>query len=149
MIEDGPWYYSIVGDDALNNTVNAVMPAGPGGSISVVGGEDMIMFKTSKNKEAAWTFMQWMLSPEPQIMMAQLGMVPTNMDAAKDQAVLNSPYIGTYIEQLKTAKPRTPSPKWETMSDTIGTAFELVIRGEQDAKTALDEAAAICDELLQ
>jgi hypothetical protein len=35
------------------------------------------------------------------------------------------------------------------MSDTIGTAFELVIRGEQDAKTALDEAAAICDELLQ
>lgn len=149
MIEDGPWYYSIIGDDALNNTVNAVMPAGPGGSISVVGGEDMVMFKTSENKEAAWIFMQWMLSPEPQIMMAQMGLVPTNMDAAKDEQVLDSPYIGTYIEQLKTAQPRTPSPKWESMSETIATAFELVIRGEQDAKTALDEAAAICDELLQ
>ena len=149
MIEDGPWYYSIVGEKALQNTSNAIMPAGKAGSISVVGGEDIVMFNTSKNKEAAWTFMKWLLTDTPQKLMAQAGLVPTNVAAASSEDVLKTPYIKNYIEQLKTAKPRTPSPNWEKMSDAIGKAFESVFRGEKDAKTALDEAAAISDDLLK
>jgi hypothetical protein len=30
------------------------MPAGKGGSASVVGGEDLVMFADSRNKDAAW-----------------------------------------------------------------------------------------------
>lgn len=148
MIEDGPWYYSIIGEAALENTVSSIMPAGKGGSVSVVGGEDIVMFNTSKNKEAAWIFMKWMLTEEPQIKMASMGLVPTNAAAASSEEVFKTPYIENYIEQLKTAKPRTPNPNWEKMSEIIGLAFETVIRGEQDAKTTLDEAAILCDELL-
>lgn len=149
MMEDGPWYYSIVGEKALKNTVNSIMPTGKGGSVSVVGGEDLVMFKTSKNKEAAWTFMKWMLTEKPQKIMASTGLVPTNIKAANSKEVQENPFIKNYIEQLKTAKPRTPHPNWEKMSETIGLAFESVLRGERDAKSALDEAAKICDELLK
>ena len=41
------------------------MPAGKGGSVSVLGGEDISMFQ-SANKEAAWKFMQFMTSPYAQ-----------------------------------------------------------------------------------
>ena len=148
MMDDGPWYFSIVGDTAVENTVNTVLPEGPGGSVSVVGGEDLVMFKTSKNKDAAWVFMKWMLTDEPQIKMASVGLVPTVQTAAESEETLKSPYIANYIEQLKTAKPRTPSPGWEKMSETIGVAFESVIRGEKTATDALDEAAQLCDQFL-
>ena len=37
------------------------IPAGPGGSVSVVGGEDIVMTKSSKNKAAAAEFTRFML----------------------------------------------------------------------------------------
>ena len=34
------------------------MPAGDGGSISVIGGENIVMFENSENKEAAMEFLR-------------------------------------------------------------------------------------------
>lgn len=148
MIDDGPWFYSLQGEEALNNTVPALLPADKAGSISVVGGEDLVTFSTSKHKEEAWEFMKFMMTPEPQIIMAQTGMIPTNMAAANDQKVLEVPFIKPFIEQLKTAKPRTPHPAWEKMQDSLNIAIEKAIRGEATPKDALDQAAKEMEQFL-
>lgn len=149
MIDDGPWFYSILGEDALKLTVPALLPSGAGGSVSVVGGEDLVIFSNSKHPEEAWTFMQFLMTEEPQTIMAQTGMIPTNMKAANSDKVLAVPFIKPYIEQLRTAKPRTPHPNWGKIEESLNLAFERAIRGEATAKEALDQAAQEIDSFLQ
>ncbi|XMB66071.1 extracellular solute-binding protein [Mycoplasmatota bacterium zrk1] len=148
MIDDGPWYYSIIGESALEGTYNAPLPEGDGGSYSVVGGENIVMFSTSEKKEAAWTFMKWLTTEEPQIMMSEVGMIPTNKDAANSDEAQTAPYIASYVEQLKTAKPRTPHPSWGQIDETFSLAIESVFRGEKDVEAALNEAAEKIESFL-
>ncbi|TFE31531.1 extracellular solute-binding protein [Cohnella luojiensis] len=146
MIDDGPWFFSILMGDAANTfnpidkTVRALLPAGPGGSRSVVGGEDLVTFSNSKHPEEAWTFMKWMLGEEPQQLMVEAGMIPTNKNAANAIDTTKNPYIAPFIEQLNTALPRTPIPQWGEMETIFNLSFEKAIRGEQTAAEALNEA---------
>ncbi|WP_337099746.1 extracellular solute-binding protein [Paenibacillus sp. YIM B09110] len=154
MIDDGPWFYSILMNEAesafkpLEQTVRALMPAGDGGSRSVVGGEDLVIFANSKNPQEAWTFAKWMLGEEPQKIMSKLGLIPTNKTAANDPSFLETPFVAEYVKQLETALPRTPIPQYGEMESIINLAFEKAVRGELDAKTALDEAAKNIEAIL-
>src|SRR6266480_5977247 len=63
-ILDGPWMFPIFRSAYPNfHLQTAPVPAGPGGSISVVGGEDIVMTQASKHKQAAEAFIRFMLSP--------------------------------------------------------------------------------------
>ncbi len=154
MIDDGPWFFSIMLGDAesafnpLEQTVRAQMPAGPGGSISVVGGENLVTFANSKHPEEAWTFMKWMLGKEPQQIMVEAGMVPTNREAAQAIDASQNPYIGPFIEQLNTALPRTPIPQWGEMETIFNLSLEKAIRGEQTAAEALNDAVKQINAIL-
>jgi multiple sugar transport system substrate-binding protein len=53
-----------------------------------------------------------------------------------------------FQKQLETANPRTPSPAWPKIDETIGNAVQQVLRGEKEPQAALDEAAATVDGLL-
>ncbi len=146
MVDDGPWFFSILlGDanntfDPLEKTTRALLPAGPGGSISVVGGEDLVTFANAKHPEEAWTFMKWMLGDEPQQIMVEAGMIPTNKQAAEAIDTSKTPYIKEFIDQLGTALPRTPIPQWGEMETIFNLSFEKAIRGEQTPEEALNEA---------
>ncbi len=148
LIDEGPWYYSIMGDSAVDSTTPTTLPAGEAGSISIVGGENLVMLGTADDKDAAWTFMQYMSSLEPQIMMAQAGMIPTVAAAANDDDALSAPYIAAYFDQLASTNPRTPNPNWAQIDEKVSLAFESVFRGEKTASEALNEIAEQLDGLL-
>lgn len=148
LIDDGPWYYSIMGDSAVNSTTPTSLPAGDAGSISIVGGENLVMLGNSEHKDAAWTFMQYMSTMEPQILMAQAGMIPTLTAAANDEDALTAPYIAAYFEQLESTNPRTPNPNWAQIDEAVSLAFESVFREEKTATEALNDIAAQIDALL-
>jgi multiple sugar transport system substrate-binding protein len=154
MIDDGPWFYSTLMNeegskfDALNDTVRGVMPAGDGGSRSVIGGEDLVIFANSKHPEEAWTFAKWMLTEEPQKLMSETGLIPSNINAANDPGFQETPFVAEYVKQLETALPRTPIPQWSEIEAVINLNFEKVIRGEMDAKKAMDDAAKQAEALL-
>lgn len=154
MIDDGPWFFSILLGDAANQfnpidkTVRALLPAGPGGSRSVVGGENLVSFSNSKHPDEAWAFMKWMLGEEPQQIMVEAGMVPTNKNAANAIDTTKNPYIAPFIEQLNTALPRTPIPQWGEMETIFNLSFEKAIRGDQTAEEALNEAVKQITALL-
>jgi multiple sugar transport system substrate-binding protein len=154
MIDDGPWFFSIMLGDAANEfkvmdkTVRALLPTGPGGSHSVVGGEDLVSFTNSKHPEEAWTFMRWMLGDEPQQIMVEAGMIPTNKNAANAIDTTKTPYIKEFIDQLNTALPRTPIPQWGEMETIFNLSFEKAIRGEQSAADALNEAVKQINDVI-
>ncbi|WP_028608813.1 extracellular solute-binding protein [Paenibacillus harenae] len=154
MIDDGPWFYSILMNEAesafkpLEQTIRGLIPAGTAGSHSVVGGEDLVIFANSKHPQEAWTFAKWMLGEEPQKIMSKLGMIPTNKTAANDPAFMETPFVAEYVKQLETALPRTPIPQYGEMEGIVNLAFEKAVRGELEPKAALDEAAKNIEAIL-
>ncbi len=79
MIVEGPWFFS--SEDKLDTYTPALMPSVDGRSISIVGGEDIVMTSTSSKKDAAWTFMKFMLEDAQQVAMAGAGMIPVTSSA--------------------------------------------------------------------
>lgn len=146
MIVEGPWFFS--SEDKLDTYTPALMPAVDGRSISIVGGEDIVMTSTSSKKDAAWTFIQFMLEDEQQVAMAGAGMIPVTESAMEKVDTSNSPYVDVYMEQLKTAEARIPCSSWPTIETILNTAFESVLRGEATSQDALTSAATQIDELL-
>jgi multiple sugar transport system substrate-binding protein len=146
MILDGPWAVSIFETQFPGFKYGmATVPAGEGGSSSVVGGEDIVLFERSKNKEAALAFMRYMLSAEAQTTMGKTG----QMSALKSLASKEFPeYFSIFQKQLETAQPRTPSPAWDKIADVITKAVHASLSGKLEPQAALNGAAAEVDQLL-
>ncbi len=149
MIFEGPWFMPSFGGQFPDKQYGmALLPAGDGGSISVVGGEDIVMFQQSKNKEAATEFMKYMLSEDVQLKMAEQGQVPVLKSAIDSDYIKNHPFYGIFLEQLKTAKARTPNPAWSKMEEIITNTGNAILNGTVATQAGLDDAAAKLDALL-
>ena len=147
-ILDGPWMFPIFAKAYPSFKLRtATVPAGPGGSVSVVGGEDIVMTQSSKHKAAAQAFIRFMTRPWAQTQMAHAGQMPTRSDVSAQLTKINA-YFGIFAQQLKTAKPRTPSPNWSKIDTILGNAVATAIKGGS-AQAALDDAAKQIDPLLR
>jgi multiple sugar transport system substrate-binding protein len=149
MIIDGPWMVDIYKGNYPDFKVNfAPIPTGPAGtSSSVVGGEDVVIFGDSADQEAAMKWAAFLLSPESQKMMAEVGVIPTLSSLIGDPSLPD--YFGVFLEQLQTAQARVPHPKWSDMDNAINNAFQRMLRGDQTPQQALDQAADEINALLQ
>lgn len=148
-LDNGPWMYPIFEAQFPNKKLHAsLFPAGNGGSINVVGGEDLVLFKQSKHPQEAMEFIRFALSPEYQLKMAEVGQIPVRMDLIESDYMKNHPYYPIFLEQLKTSKARTAHPAWSKMDEIITNAGQLILRGEKTPQEALDDAAAQIDALL-
>ncbi len=149
MIIDGPWMVDIYKNNYPDFEVNfAPIPTGPQGTTSsVVGGEDVVVLEGSENQEAAMKWAAYLLSPEAQKMMAEVGQMPTLASLTGDPAM--PAYFAVFQEQLKTAQARVPHPKWSDMDNAINNAYQRMLNGEQTPQEALDQAAEEINALLQ
>ncbi|MFR9775349.1 extracellular solute-binding protein [Micromonospora sp. MS34] len=145
-IMDGPWMFPIFASTFPDFKLRtSPVPAGPGGSISVVGGEDVVVMKSSANKALALEFTRYLLSDEAQLAMAKVG----QMSVLKNLDVTSvDPNYAPFVEQLKTAKPRPVVPAWPKIDDLLQKKLQAAFRGEMTLQQALDSAAAEIDKLL-
>src|SRR5688500_3076774 len=147
MILEGPWMPGIFKNQFPELEYEyATVPAGPGGTASVVGGENIVVFKSTDNKDAALAFTRFMVSEEAQLAMGKIGQMPVLESLAGNSELPD--YYPVFQEQLKTAKARTPVPAWPKIDETVSNAVLKVLRGEAEAQASLDEAAAAVDALL-
>ena len=148
MMLEGPWKSAELAGaypDVAYGT--APIPAGEGGSVSVLGGEDIAMFNTA-NQEAAWKFMQFMTSEFAETEMAKCGQIPVNVAALESDTVKNADYV-PFIEAIQTAKARPTVAAWSEMDNGLQVALTAVVNGEKTAQEALDELAVEWDVLLK
>lgn len=147
-IVDGPWTFPNMATSYPNfHPQTSPMFSGAGGSISVVGGEDIVMTQQSKNKELSAEFIRYMLSPDAQKAMGQVGQLSAEKDMAETMAAIQ-PYYGAFLEQLKTAKPRPATPQWAKVDDIFTKQAQLALQGKLSAQEAMDAAVAQIDPLL-
>lgn len=147
MIIDGPWMPPIFQAQYPDlKSGFTPMVSGDGGSSSVVGGENIVMFDKTQNKDASLAFMRFLLEEPQQIAMGKTGQMPVLRSLSGNKELPE--YFATFQKQLETANPRTPSPAWPKIDDAINTAVQEVLRGEKEPQAALDEAATTVDQLL-
>lgn len=147
---DGPWR-GTSNEEAHIDYGAIPLPAGKAGSISVLGGENIMLFKHSSEakKKAAWEFSKYLVSEHAQVEMAKHGQMPVNTNALTDADVLNAmPLLPTFIKALSTARARPVIPQWSQVEDIIATKVAEAITGATPVKTALDAAANQIDTLL-
>ena len=84
-------------------------PAGPGGSISVVGGEDIVMTNSCPSKTDAEEFVRFLLSDEAQKDMAEVGQMPV-LSGLGSQLTDIKPYYGVFAKQLRDGSPAAAAP---------------------------------------
>lgn len=151
MILEGPWKIAeMKGAYPDFEYATAPIPAGDGGSVSVLGGEDISLFNTSGNdaaKEAAWKFAKFMTGEFAQTEMAKCGQIPVNKTALESETVKNSDFA-PFIEAIKTAKSRPTVACWSEIDSELSAAVTSVINGEKTAQEAMDQLAVKVDGLL-
>jgi len=147
---DGPWRASSC-ETAKIDYGAMPLPAGKAGSVSVLGGENLMLFKHSSDtkKKAAWAFAKYMVSEHAQVEMAKHGQMPVNTSALTDADALNAmPLLPTFIKALSTARARPVIPQWSKVEDVIASKVAEAITGATPVKTALDDAVTQIDVLL-
>lgn len=155
MALDGPWnlprYKDLLKD--LDWGI-AWLPAGPKKRATIAGGEYLTIFKQSQYPNEAWTFLKWILRPEVQAFWAmESGYLPVRhaaLQVPEFQAFLetNLPFKA-YVEQMEISQSPNPIDHHGLrITRLIAEAIEKTTIGKAAAKTALDEAAKKCNELL-
>lgn len=146
---EGPWIFPTAQSQYPDFTVKtALMPAGDGGSISVVGGENIVMFNTTQKQDAALEFLRFTQSDEYQQKMSETGQLTVKSSLLETDYFKNHPYYGVFLEQLQTSRARTPVPQWTAIEEILSNAGQSILRGELSAQDALDDAASQIDALL-
>lgn len=121
------------------------------------GGSNMVILEESKNKEAAWAFIEFMLGRERSQLMqlAQADFFPALETTYNDPLFIQGdPFYGgqrireVYREAAKQIpEARIYGPYKELMSGHVATAIQKYATGQMSAQAALDEAAqAISNE---
>ena len=145
MLLEGPWKISeLEGAYPDFEYATAMMPAGEGGSHSVLGGEDIAMF-TSANQEAAWKFMKFMTDEFAQEEMAKCSQIPVNKNVLETDTVKNADFA-PFIEAIKDAKSRPTVSSWSEIDSELSTAVSQVMNGEKTPQEAMEIGRASCRE---
>lgn len=148
-LDNGPWSYPILNGQFPDFQFEAApFPAGPGGSIDVVGGEDVNLLAQSAHHEQAMEFIRFLESEPYQLTMMGVGQMPVRSDLGDSDAVANHPYLGPFFRQIRTSKARTAHPAWAQMDKIITDAGQYIFRKEKTPQQALDDAAQQIDTLL-
>lgn len=149
MFFEGPWYFGSYEDKAGENIYPEVIPSYNGKSASVVGGENIVVFSTSKHADAAYEFAKFMTSKEVQLAMLDAGQLPVRKDLVEDEAVTGNPVWSVYMKQMESASARIPSPNHTAIGEIWSDALTNIFVNGADVQAELTNAAALIDEQLQ
>ncbi|MEU7743559.1 ABC transporter substrate-binding protein [Nonomuraea sp. NPDC049158] len=112
-----------------------------------IGGEDSVVFSTSKNADLAWKWLSFLTNATNNGAIADaFGGFPVNLKA---QVVASGPEQAAFLEQLKVAHARPAVPQWIQVNDEIiAPALESALTGKATAQQALTDAAGKTRSLL-
>lgn len=147
----GPWATNGFANAGIDFGV-AQAPAGPKEQVTQANAVGMYLTSSSKNKEAVYDFFGWWNSRDTQVKWSLgTGFPPARTDIADDERMKENPYIAEF------SKPANESKMYlqqltnfaEVDNQAIVPAFEKILLQNEDVQTALDEANAMIESLIQ
>jgi multiple sugar transport system substrate-binding protein len=132
----GPWVLGSVkrADDenwvpaARKNLGIAPMPTGPEGKgYTFVGGSNLMMLKSSTNKDAAWALMKYLSQDQIQSDYAgKQGMFPSRIEPQKLAGEANANY-GSFFKAIQQGRTYAPIPQWGQIENAYKARFANIL----------------------
>lgn len=148
MVISGPWELPRMSGDAKFDYRVALLPTMTQGSPrdSALGEGDNVILKQSRHPKQAFEFLEFLASQMPHVWndWGFLPVEPVQVDNPKwpaDYAV--------FLDALKTARVRGPSPQWANISQAIQTAIQSALTHQATAQQALDTAQGQVQSILE
>lgn len=143
MVVDGPYVRSVIataaGKEFASKYATAPLPKKEG-SISFVGGANLVVFKAAKNPDSAWKLVQWLSQAQTQAAWyAASGDLPAVRSAWQDPALASDPTLAAFGEQLKTAKAPPQIVSFDKVGAAGDSAIEKIVKGGVSVADALRE----------
>ncbi len=154
MIFMGPWATaniltgSAFKDDPKNLGV-AMLPSGPAGSGSPIGGHCYVISAGTKNADIAFYFLDWINSAKNQVRFTvRNNLLPTHKAAYEMPEVKNNELVQAFRKQLDVARARPVIPAGAGLFPPLTQAYQDALRGAKKPKEALEFAAREWRKLL-
>lgn len=120
---------------------------------AIVAGQTLAITRDCKVPEAAWRFIQFMISSAAQFINAQIGQnMPTRKSAYTDpwfRTDAAGDLVAWKNYALAGGRPYVLNEFSDFMNDSLGQAYEEILTGRAPVKEALDRAAARYNERIQ
>ena len=149
MYIDGPW--AVPTYQSANPKPSygiAPFPKGPGGSVSTVGGEDIVVARSGHHTVDANKFAEFLDSPFAQSAMAAQGDMSTEISDAKTE-VKTTPYFSVFAKQLQTARVRAVSAGYSQLDNYWSTQLSAILAGKSTVQGGLNIAASQANAALR
>jgi multiple sugar transport system substrate-binding protein len=149
MFFEGSWFWGAYEEKANSGIIASTIPTYEGRSTSVVGGENIVVFSTSKKQQAAYEFAKFMLSEEVQLAMLKAGQIPVLKSLVNNAAITLNPVWSVYMQQLSTgASTRIPTANPSAVDEIWSDAMNNIFVDKKDIQAELSAAAKLIDEQL-
>lgn len=152
MMFEGPWGIAI--QKQLNPELNyniAPLPTGVTDGTMVRGSLNTITSQ-SENKDAAWTFLNWISGPEGIEMWSKgTGGFPARTDVSSQDWFKDQELFQAFVTQMARPNAKSPflvMPNAVQMNKIMTTEIQNVVSGAKTAQQGLDDAAAQWNEIL-
>ncbi len=149
----GPWMIELVrnelGKEYEGRWDVAMMPK-KRFPTSFVGGCNLVVFKGSKHKQAAWKFIEFMSQPEIQVEWYKIiADLPAVKSAWQDPFFDDKPMVRVFGEQLNYTKSPPNIPEWEQIADAMQRRMEELILGKMNLFQTLGTLTKDINEILE
>jgi multiple sugar transport system substrate-binding protein len=143
MFFSGPWHLGLIdtagGADFKSKWAIAPMPKKVTGT-SFLGGSNVVVFKNSKNKDAAWAFVKFLSDPKTQALWYTTATdLPAVQAGWDDPTVKSDPNVALFGEQLKDTKAQPVSATWSELYSAINDTLEKMTTGGMEPQAAADQ----------
>ncbi|OGI09503.1 MAG: hypothetical protein A2Y40_08945 [Candidatus Margulisbacteria bacterium GWF2_35_9] len=119
----------------------APYPAGPKGRFTFVGGSNLTIFKSSKNKKEAWEVIKYLVSKEAQVEYSKRsGFMPSVVDAFEDSYFVEDNRRAVYKEAVKYGRAYPTVPSWGLIEPILARRFGIMWDYVLESKTEFSVA---------
>ncbi len=144
--------YAVAVDESASTVVGKmgfdIVPQGEGGKVAQVEGWSYLVPTSSKNKEAAYLFIQWMMDYDQQLNQHLNGGATARPDVYSSEEVQKLPYSKASMDSNAVARPKPTVPLSGEMTDILVRELSSYLADEKTAKEALDRSAQDISTLL-
>jgi multiple sugar transport system substrate-binding protein len=151
MVITGPWE---IGEFTRRVTsvpwATAPLPGPDGPGVSLAGGASLVLFRGSKQKDAAWKFIQYLSEPATQAQFYELtGDLPARRSAWQAPALSANAHAAAFRSQLDRVVPLPKVPEAEQIVSKVFEQGERAVRGQATVDQALRTLDGEVDRLLE